>query len=221
MLRLPKSHISALQRTLTTMATRAIVYESNGNPASVLSAVTCPRPPKPTGSSIAIKNLLSPVNPSDINAVEGVYPHQPRARQVIVNGQERTLHIPGNEGLGEVKDVGEDVKNLKKGDWVVFRKSQSGTWSSGQVLDEGDVIKVDRESGISAVNAATLVVRCTHARNSNFGHQPRTTKANPITAYNMLSDFVDLQPGDWVVQNGANSAVRWFKVTRGPQAQSI
>jgi len=31
---------------------------------------------------------------------------------------------------------------------------------------------------------------------------------NPATAYNMLSDFVDLQPGDWVVQNGANSAVR-------------
>lgn len=24
----------------------------------------------------------------------------------------------------------------------------------------------------------------------------------------MLSEFVDLQPGDWVVQNGANSAVR-------------
>ena len=30
-----------------------------------------------------------------------------------------------------------------------------------------------------------------------------------MTAYNMLSEFVDLQPGDWVVQNGGNSAVRW------------
>ena len=30
-----------------------------------------------------------------------------------------------------------------------------------------------------------------------------------MTAYNMLSDFVDLHPGDWVVQNGGNSAVRW------------
>lgn len=29
-----------------------------------------------------------------------------------------------------------------------------------------------------------------------------------MTAYNMLSEFVDLQPGDWVVQNGGNSAVR-------------
>lgn len=141
------------------MATRAIVYESNGNLASVLTAVTYPPPPKPTGSSIIVKHLLSPVHPSDINAVEGVYPYQPRARQLVVNGEERTLHIPGNEGLGEITAVGEAVKGLKNGDWVVFGKRQSGTWSSGQMLDEGDVIKIDRESGISAVNAATLVVR--------------------------------------------------------------
>lgn len=32
-------------------------------------------------------------------------------------------------------------------------------------------------------------------------------QVNPTTAYNMLKDFVDLQPGDWVLQNGANSAV--------------
>jgi trans-2-enoyl-CoA reductase len=141
------------------MATRAIVYESNGNPASVLSAVTCPPLPNPTGSSIALKHVLSPVHPSDINAIEGVYPYQPRPRQLDVDGRQRTLRIPGNDGLGEVTDVGEAVKGLKKGDWVVFGKKQSGTWSSGQILEEKDVIKVDRESGISAVNAATLVVR--------------------------------------------------------------
>jgi hypothetical protein len=28
----------------------------------------------------------------------------------------------------------------------------------------------------------------------------------------MLSGFVDLQPGDWVVQNGANSAVWWYTI---------
>lgn len=158
MLRFPKSHASAWKRTLTNLATRAIVYESNGNPASVLSAVTCPPLPKPTGSSITVKHILSPVHPADINAVEGVYPYQPRARQLDVDGRKRALHIPGNEGLGEVTDVGEGVKGLKKGDWVVFGKNQSGTWSSGQILEEGDVIKVDRETGISAVNAATLVV---------------------------------------------------------------
>lgn len=159
MLRLLKLGTPTWKRALTTAATRAVVYESNGTPASVLSVVTYPSPPKPTGSSVAVKHLLSPVNPADINAVEGVYPYQPRARQLNVSGQERTLHIPGNEGLGEVTDVGESVSGLKAGDWVVFAKGQSGTWSSGQILEEEDVIKVDRETGISAVNAATLVVR--------------------------------------------------------------
>ena len=30
---------------------------------------------------------------------------------------------------------------------------------------------------------------------------------NPPTAYLMLKEFVDLQPGDWVIQNAANSGV--------------
>lgn len=32
-------------------------------------------------------------------------------------------------------------------------------------------------------------------------------KVNYPTAWNMLKDFVDLKEGDWVIQNGANSAV--------------
>jgi len=29
---------------------------------------------------------------------------------------------------------------------------------------------------------------------------------NPATAYLLLTEFVQLKPGDWVIQNGANSA---------------
>ena len=32
-------------------------------------------------------------------------------------------------------------------------------------------------------------------------------QVNPPTAYNMLHDYVQLDEGDWIVQNGANSAV--------------
>ena len=35
-------------------------------------------------------------------------------------------------------------------------------------------------------------------------------KVNPPTAYGMLTNFVTLQAGDYVVQNGANSAVSLF-----------
>src|SRR5205814_3946929 len=36
--------------------------------------------------------------------------------------------------------------------------------------------------------------------------QAAMLKINPMTAWRMLHDFVKLQPGDWVIQNAANSA---------------
>ena len=36
--------------------------------------------------------------------------------------------------------------------------------------------------------------------------QAAMLKVNPITAWRMLHDFVSLQPGDWLIQNAANSA---------------
>lgn len=140
------------------MSTRAIVYENNGDPASVLSAVTLSPPEPLSGRSISVKVLLSPINPSDVHVVHGSYAVQPAPRELSVNGVEKTLYLPGNEGLGEITGVGPDVKGLKKGDCVVFSKGQSGTWSSAQILQEEDVIKVDEKSGISVVNASTLAV---------------------------------------------------------------
>jgi len=78
------------------------------------------------------------------------------------------------------------VERFAKGEWVVVRKQQSGTWRSGANVKMEDVVKVPRSAG--EVGAATITV-------------------NPATAYNMLSDFVDLKEGEWVIQNGANSAV--------------
>jgi len=141
------------------MATRAIVYQNNGDPASVLSAVTLPPEPL-SGRLVNVKVLLSPINPSDTHVVHGSYAIQPTPRELNVNGEQKTLYLPGNEGLGEITEVGPDVKGLKKGDWVIFSKGQSGTWSSAQVLAEEDVLKMDKASGISAINASTLAVGC-------------------------------------------------------------
>jgi mitochondrial enoyl-[acyl-carrier protein] reductase / trans-2-enoyl-CoA reductase len=139
------------------MSTRAVVYENNGDPASVLYVVTLP--PQPLGRrSVSVKVLLSPINPSDVHVVQGTYAVQPAPRELKVNDQEKRLYLPGNEGLGEIAEVGPDVKSLKRGDWVVFGKAQSGTWSSSQTLEEEEVIKMDQGLGISAVNAATLAV---------------------------------------------------------------
>ena len=37
--------------------------------------------------------------------------------------------------------------------------------------------------------------------------QAAMVRINPPTAHLMLTDLVDLKPGDWIIQNAANSAV--------------
>ncbi|TFY72020.1 hypothetical protein EVG20_g1000 [Dentipellis fragilis] len=172
--------------SLSLQANRAVVYSERGPPSSVLQAVSYPDLPPTSPGLVNLRVLLSPVNPSDINVIEGVYPLKPNPVSLpSVTGQ---VYIGGNEGLAEVKEIGEGVEGLEVGDWVIPVKPQPGTWNSALRMRAHEVVKVPRRQGLSPTNAATLTV-------------------NPPTAYNMLRDYVDLQPGDWVVQNGANSAV--------------
>ncbi|KAI8985562.1 NAD(P)-binding protein [Trametes punicea] len=169
--------------TRSAAANRAVVFTSNGSPAEVLRVKSYDPISSTPPDSVHVRFRLSPINPSDINVVQGVYPAAPMKLQL--GGEE--VNVGGNEGLAEVREVGNNVKGLKKGDWVVSATSQAGTWSSSRVLRAEDVIKLPAD-GLSEVNAATITV-------------------NPATAYNMLHEFVDLKEGDWVLQNGANSAV--------------
>ena len=63
-----------------------------------------------------------------------------------------------------------------------------GTWCSHAVVPIKDLIVIPNRQGITPEQAATI-------------------KVNPSTAHRMLRDFVDLQHGDYVIQNGANSGV--------------
>ncbi|KAK7887268.1 hypothetical protein WMY93_026889 [Mugilogobius chulae] len=92
----------------------------------------------------------------------------------------------GNEGVGEVTEVGHQVKSLKPGDWVIPKDAGLGTWRTAAVFSEDDLISVPND--IPLLAAATLGV-------------------NPCTAYRMLADFENLQAGDTVIQNAANSGV--------------
>lgn len=75
---------------------------------------------------------------------------------------------------------------MKVGDLVVPAQSGLGTWRTYGIHKEEDLFPIDKS--LERDTAAMLQV-------------------NPPTAYRMLYDFVDLAPGDIIVQNGANSAV--------------
>jgi trans-2-enoyl-CoA reductase len=136
---------------------RLIYFKSPGAAATVLSAATISALPEPSGTSVNLKVLLAPINPSDIGIIRGGVPLRP-AETKLSSGQ--TVYVPGNEGLGQVEQVGPDVKGLSKGDWVIFARLQCGTWRSGLTVAENDVIKVGPTDGLSDVQAATLAVSC-------------------------------------------------------------
>jgi mitochondrial enoyl-[acyl-carrier protein] reductase / trans-2-enoyl-CoA reductase len=144
----------AFSSSCRALASRAIVYSGNGDPSSVLSAVTFPTLPPPSPGAVTIRFRLSPVNPADINVIEGKYPAKPSPSSLSTGVS--PVFIGGNEGLAEVSHVGEGVKNLKVGDWVVMNKPQSGTWTSSATALEGDLLRIPKT--ISEIHAATLTV---------------------------------------------------------------
>ncbi|NXD83822.1 MECR protein, partial [Halcyon senegalensis] len=59
-------------------------------------------------SDVHVKMLAAPINPADINMIQGTY--------AILNPLPA---VGGNEGVGEVLEVGRRVAALKPGDWVI------------------------------------------------------------------------------------------------------
>jgi NADPH:quinone reductase-like Zn-dependent oxidoreductase len=91
---------------------------------------------------------------------------------------------PGVGGWGIVDAVGDGVKRLAVGDAVL--PLGPGQWADTLIVHERMAPKAP--PGADPEQAALM-------------------RANPATAELMLSDLVALKPGDWVVQNAANSAV--------------
>src|SRR6266513_2895077 len=100
---------------------------------------------------------------------------------------------PGAECVGRVTAVGAGVSHVKPGDLVI--NLQRENWTQKRRVKGEDVIAVP--SNLPIRQAAML-------------------RINPPTALLMLSDLVDLKPGDWVIQNVANSAVGRFAHPPGP-----
>ena len=155
----PWSGISYYSSSPACFAHRALVYKQNGQPSDVLTATTFPTLPPPTVDWINLRFLLSPVNPSDVNTIEGVYPSRPSLlTSWTPDGPrlEEGVFPAGNEGVAEVTAVGEGVQGLQEGDRVILTAQQTGTWASARTVRANDVTKVPVE--LSDVNAATITV---------------------------------------------------------------
>jgi NADPH:quinone reductase-like Zn-dependent oxidoreductase len=91
---------------------------------------------------------------------------------------------PGAECVGRVTAVGAGVSHVGPGDLVI--NLQRENWAQRRRVKADDVIPVP----------ANLPLR-----------QAAMLRINPATALLLLTDLVELKPGDWLIQNVANSAV--------------
>ncbi|XP_066140675.1 enoyl-[acyl-carrier-protein] reductase, mitochondrial-like [Euwallacea fornicatus] len=139
------------QIRLNSTTPKKLFYTEYGDPLKVVN-LTEAKLRDPQSNEVVVKLLAAPVNPADINTIQGKYPSKPELPAV-----------PGNEGVGEIVCVGSDVTNLVEGDHVVPLNPNLGTWQTHLVLPKESVLKVSKKLGL--VEAATLTVNpCTAFR---------------------------------------------------------
>lgn len=94
-------------------------------------------------------------------------------------------HIPGAEGVARVLAIGAEVGGLHVGDLVVL-PLYAGAWRERLVIPADDLFPLPAGGSVE---------------------QYSMLGSNPPTAGLILSECTPLEPGDWVVQNAANSGV--------------
>jgi NADPH:quinone reductase len=93
---------------------------------------------------------------------------------------------PGLEGMGEVESLGAGVTSAAVGQRVVPLGVSPGAWAERMVAPAARIVPVP--DGVSDEAAAQLVV-------------------NPLTAWVLVVDELDLGPGEWLLQNAAGSTL--------------
>jgi NADPH:quinone reductase-like Zn-dependent oxidoreductase len=98
--------------------------------------------------------------------------------------------VGGSEGVGRVLALGPDTQGPAVGQTVLLPVG-IGTWASHVVAPAARLLPLPDEADPKQLAMLTV---------------------NPPTAMLLLRDFANLQAGDWLIQNGANSGVGSYVV---------
>lgn len=122
----------------------ALTIKSWGEPLSSITTTEATLPALKQ-NEVLIKMLAAPINPSDLNTVQGVYPLRPELPGV-----------GGHEGVGQVLALGPQSSKFSVGDFVVPLASSQGTWRTAGNFAESAWHAVSPD--LSLADAATLTV---------------------------------------------------------------
>jgi trans-2-enoyl-CoA reductase len=164
-----------------------IEFTQLGDPAEVLQ-VKLEESRSLEGGEVRVKVLAAPIHPSNLLQISGNY------------GTTPTLpSTPGSEGVGRVVETSAEVTGLSVGQLVLL--TSGGTWR--------DEIVAPATSFIPLPELGT--------QTPEMIEQLSMTAINPLSALLMLTSFVDLKKGDWIVHSAANSAVGGYIIQLAKQ----
>src|SRR5438132_2197840 len=134
---------------------KAVIFERCGEPAEVLEIRDAPVP-KPGPGQVRVRMLASPINPSDLLFIRGLY------------GSKPTLPgCPGFEGVGVVEESGGGFLGWRvMGRRVAVVNTGSGNWQAQVVIPARQAIPIadsipDEQAACFMVNPATAYIMAT------------------------------------------------------------
>ena len=173
----------------------AIRYGATGTPSAVLKQEALGPIAKTAADEVSVRFLAAPINPSDLNMIEGVYGKSPNLPAV-----------GGNEGVAVVTEIGSAVKGLAVGDWVLPFRSGFGTWRTHATAKENQLVKVAND--IPAAYAATLSVNPATAY--RMLHDFENLKPGDVIMQNGANSMVGLS----VIQMAREMGVKTINIIR-------
>ena len=158
-----------------------------GNPANVLE-VKVEQSRALESGEVRVKVLATPIHPSNLLQISGNYGVDPAIPST-----------PGSEGVGRVVETSAEVVHLLEGQLVLL--VGGGTWREEIVAPASHFIPL---TDIGSPSAKTI-------------EQLSMSVVNPLAALLMLTTFVELEAGDWLVQSASNSAVGSYLIQLAKQ----
>ena len=168
---------------------QAVVFDRFGEPAEVLTLREVP-PAELGRGEVRVRMRASPVNPSDLLVVRGVYGRLPKLPAT-----------PGFEGVGVIDAVGPGwlakLRGLKPGRRVAVLNGAGGNWQESVVIPAKQAVPVPND--IPDEQVASFFV-------------------NPATALVMTQNVLRVPAGAWLLQNAAGSALGRMVIRLGKHA---
>lgn len=123
---------------------KALIYRRFGDPCEVLHLESIEVSAEPAHRECLIQWITSPVNPLDINRIQGNYAI--KAELPVIGG---------SEGVGEVIKTGPGSR-FNVGDHVTIFSAETPFWTEYGIVDDDELVKLDRRIPLNL--AATLMI---------------------------------------------------------------